>query len=134
MANRGVSRVSATGLGTAIQQTLTLYHQDVNEAIDECSQKAVKDLVKRTKATAPVGYRGSFKRNIASKQLKKSVNGSTYVWYVKAPDYRLTHLLAHGHAKKDGGRTRADPFLANAVDVVKKDYEEAVKEVLRRGK
>lgn len=134
MAKRGVSRVSVTGLGTAIQQTLTLYHQDVNEGIDECSQKAVKDLVKRTKATAPVGYRGSFKRNIASKQLKKSLNGSTYVWYVKAPDYRLTHLLAHGHAKKDGGRTRADPFLANAVDVVKKDYEEAVKEVLRRGK
>lgn len=133
MAKRGVSRVSVTGLDTAIQQTLTLYHQDVNEAIDECSQKAVKDLVKRTKATAPVGYRGSFKRNISSKQLKKSVNGSTYVWYVKAPDYRLTHLLAHGHAKKDGGRTRADPFLANAVDVVKKDYEEAVKEVLRRG-
>ena len=133
MANRGVSRVSVTGLDTAIQQILTLYHQDVNEAIDECSQKAVKDLVKRTKATAPVGYRGSFKRNIASKQLKKSVNGSTYVWYVKAPDYRLTHLLAHGHAKKDGGRTRADPFLANAVDVVKKDYEEAVKEALRRG-
>ena len=133
MANRGISRVSVAGLGTAIQQTLTLYHQDVNEAIDECSRKAVKDLVKKTKATAPVGYRGSFKRNIASKQLKKSVNGSTYVWYVKAPDYRLTHLLAHGHAKKGGGRTRADPFLANAVEVMKKDYEEAVKEALRRG-
>lgn len=134
MANRGVSRVSAQGLGDAIQQTLALYHQDVNEAVDECSKKAAKDLEKRTKATAPVGYRGSFKRNISSKLLKKSVNGSTYVWYVKPPDHRLTHLLAHGHAKKDGGRTRANPFLSDAVDVVKRDYEEAVKEALRRGK
>lgn len=134
MANRGVSRVSVTGLGTVIQQTLTLYHQDVNEGIDNCSKKAAKDLEKRTKATAPVGYRGSFKRNISSKLLKKSLNSSTYIWYVKAPDYRLTHLLAHGHATKDGGRTRADPFLADAVQVVTKDYEEAVKEVLRRGK
>lgn len=134
MANRGVSRVSVTGLGTVIQQTLTLYHQDVNEGIDNCSKKAAKDLEKRTKATAPVGYRGSFKRNISTKLLKKSLNGSTYVWYVKAPDYRLTHLLAHGHATKDGGRTRADPFLADAVQVVTKDYEEAVKEVLQRGK
>ena len=134
MANRGVSRVTVTGLGDAIRQTLTLYHQDVNEAIDECSKNAAKDLVKKTKATAPVGYRGSFKRNISSKQLTKSLNGSTYVWYVKAPDYRLTHLLAHGHATRDGGRTRADPFLADAVEVVKKDYEESVKEALRRGK
>ncbi len=134
MANRGVSRVSVTGLGTVIQQTLTLYHQDVNEAIDGCSKKAVKDLEKRTKATAPVGYRGSFKRNIASKQLTKSLNGSTYVWYVKPPDYRLTHLLAHGHATRDGGRTRADPFLSDSVAVVTKQYEEDVKEALRRGK
>ena len=134
MANRGVSRVTVTGLGDAIRQTLTLYHQDVNEAIDECSKKAAKGLVKRTKATAPVGYRGSFKRNISSKQLKKSINGSTYVWYVKAPDYRLTHLLAHGHATRDGGRTRADPFLSDAVEVMKKEYEEDVKEALRRGK
>ena len=133
MANRGVSRVSVTGLGTVLQQTLTLYHQDVNERIDECSKKAAKDLEKRTKATAPVGYRGSFKRNISSKQLKKSLNGSTYVWYVKAPDYRLTHLLVHGHATKDGDHTQGDPFLVDALAVVEKDYEEAIKEALRRG-
>ena len=131
MANRGVSRVTVTGLGDAIRQTLTLYHQDVNEAIDECSKNAAKDLVKKTKATAPVGYRGSFKRNISSKQLTKSLNGSTYVWYVKAPDYRLTHLLVHGHETRDGGRTDGNPFLQNALDSVLPEYIRAVEEAVK---
>ena len=130
MANK---KVSLQDLGAAIQQELTVYHQDVNSAIDQASDKAVKDLAKRTRATAPKGVRGSYKKNIASKQLKKSLNGSTYVWYVKAPDHRLTHLLVKGHATRNGGRTRANPFLKNALDEVLPDYEKAVEEALKNG-
>lgn len=55
----------------------------------------------------------------------------SYVWHVKAPDYRLTHLLVHGHATKDGGRTKGNPFLANALAQVLPEYERKVEEVLR---
>lgn len=130
---RSYSRVSIADLDTVLAQNLTLYHQNVNEAIDQASEKAVKDLVKRTKATAPKGERGSYRKNIASKLLKKTKNGSTYVWYVKAPDHRLTHLLVKGHAKKNGGRTRADPFLQNALDETLPEYENAIKEALQNG-
>ena len=54
-------------------------------------------------------------------------------WYVKAPDYRLTHLIVHGHATKDGGRTRGNPFLKNALDEVLPEYEREVEEVLKNG-
>ena len=54
-----------------------------------------------------------------------------FVWHVKAPDYRLTHLLVHGHATKTGGRTKADPFLHKALDVVLPEYEQAVKEACK---
>lgn len=120
-------------LGAAIERELSLYHKGVNEAIDAAGAKAVKELVKRTKATAPVGVRGTFKKNISSKQLRKDLNGSTYVWYVKAPDYRLTHLLVHGHATPTGGRTKADPFLKDAVDQVLPNYQRDVEEALRNG-
>lgn len=126
-------KVDINDLGKAIGQELTIYHQSVVEGIDAAGEKAVKDLVKRTKATAPVGERGSFKRNITSKRLSKDKNGSKHVWYVKAPDHRLTHLLAHGHATRDGGRTKADPFLKNAVDEVLPEYEKNVEEVIRNG-
>lgn len=130
---RSYSRVSIADLDTVLAQNLTLYHQNVNEAIDQASEKAVKDIAKRTKATAPVGARGDFKKNISSKLLKKTKNGSTYVWYVKAPDHRLTHLLVKGHATRDGDRTRADPFLQNALDETLPEYENAIKEALQNG-
>lgn len=130
MANRSINPAD---LGNAIQQELTVYHQQVTEAINAKGDEAIKDLAKRTRATAPKGERGSFKRNIASKVLAKRPNGNTYVWYVKAPDHRLTHLLVHGHATRDGGRTRANPFLANALDEVLPEYERKVEEALRNG-
>lgn len=127
-------RVKPADLGGAIAEQLTIYHRDVTEEIDNLSEQAVKALVKKTKVTAPVGERGSFRKNIASKLTKKTDRGSTYTWYVKAPDHRLTHLLAHGHATKDGGRTKANPFLHNAVAEVLPDYEKNVKEAIANGK
>ena len=120
-------------LGSAIAEELTVYHQDIVEKVNNLTEKAAKDLVKKTKATAPRGHRGDFRRNIASKELEKGRNGSTHVWYVKGPDYRLTHLLVHGHATRDGGRTKADPFLANALAEVLPDYEKAVEEAVKNG-
>lgn len=119
-------------LGAAISQELTVYHADIVEKLDAAGDAAVKKLVKLTKSTAPKGERGSFRRSISSKRLEGDKRGSTYVWYVKPPDHRLTHLLVHGHATKDGGRTKADPFLKNALDVVLPEYEEAVKEAIEK--
>lgn len=120
-------------LGDAIAQELTIYHQNVTEKINNLSKTAAKDLVKKTKATAPVGARGSFRWNITSRRSKKTRGGDTYEWGVKAPDHRLTHLLVHGHETRDGGRTRGDPFLQNALDEVLPAYEEKVEEAIRNG-
>lgn len=117
-------------LGKAIEEELTIYHEDVTDRVNNLSAEAVKSLVKKTKATAPVRT-GSFKKNISSKVLEKSPRGDKYVWYVKAPDHRLTHLLVHGHAKKNGGRVKGDPFLKNAVDEVLPAYEAAVEEAVK---
>ena len=131
MANR---TVSIDGLGKAIEQELSIYHEDVTRRVDMLSEAAAKELVKETKATAPEGARGSYKKNIASKLTKKTRRGNTYTWHVKAPDFRLTHLLVHGHATRDGGRTRPDPFLKNALDKVLPRYQRDVEEALRNGK
>lgn len=125
--------VKPENIGDAIEQELNIYHENIIEKLDTLSEEAVKRLVKLTKSTAPVGARGSFKRNISSKLLKKARRGSSYVWYVKAPDHRLTHLLVHGHATKNGGRTKGDPFLQNALNEVLPDYERDVKEALQNG-
>ena len=128
-----MANVTPANLGEAIAEELTVYHRNVTEAVNKLSAKAAKDLVKKTKATAPVGYRGSFRSNITSRVSEKSRNGDTYAWCVNAPDYRLTHLLVHGHATRDGGRTRSDPFLVNAMAEVLPEYERNVEEAIKNG-
>ena len=128
-------------MGSAMENMLEIYSQDVQDAIVDVTETWMKTLVRETKRTAPRGPRnGQFRKNITAdyRELRraKTLRGRTIraTWYVKAPDYRLTHLLVHGHATKDGGRTRANPFLKNAVDFVLPGYEHELKEVLKNGR
>ena len=124
-----------------MEKVLTVYNASVSEQIAEVTRESMKQLVKETKATAPKGRReGQFKRKITAdySALNRRANmlqgvNVRAIWHVKAPDYRLTHLIVHGHATKDGGRTRANPFLQNALDKVLPEYEQKVQEVLKNG-
>lgn len=128
-------------LGAAMEQKLTIYSEEVNSELSRVTYNSMNKLVKLTKATAPRGKRnGQYRKNITAdhSQLHRrgggGLRGRTIrsTWYVRAPEYRLTHLLVHGHDKKNGGRTRANPFLKNAVDQVLPEYEQAVQEVLKK--
>lgn len=125
--------VRIEALSDAITQDLMLYSDRVMVAVQAAGEKAVKDLVEKTKATAPVGHRKKFRRSITYSVKNKNRRNTTYVWHVKAPDYRLTHLLAKGHATKNGGRTRPDPFLKNAVAEVLPQFEKDVEEAIKNG-
>ena len=117
-------------LGAAIQTELKLYSESVTERVNAAGRTAANKLKKLTKATAPVAS-GSFKGNIAVKEVDAGNGMKKYIWYVKPPDHRLTHLLVHGHATKTGGRTKADPFLTNAMNIVQPEYEKAVEEAVK---
>ena len=123
--------IKPADLGKAIEQELTIYHKGVVERINAAGAAAAAKLKKLTKASAPVAS-GSFKKNISVKEETNPSTGmKSYIWHVKAPDHRLTHLLVHGHVTPNGGRTKADPFLQNALDAVLPEYEESVEEALK---
>lgn len=128
------TRVAIPELGKVLSQTLNTYALDVVEGVDGAGMNAIQNLVRKTKATAPVGYRKKFKRSIAWDEINKTRGkyaGRTFVWYVKPPDHRLTHLLVKGHLTRDGKRTKANPFLHNAVEEVEKQYIEDVEDALK---
>ena len=119
-------------LTAAISQNLELYSKDVQEKVDAAGRRAIKRIVQITRDTAPIGNRkgGNFVTSIASKEIK-TPRGNRFMWYVKAPNHRLTHLLVHGHDKVNGGRVKGNPFLHNALDKVLPEYEQEVEEAVK---
>lgn len=121
-------------LGKALEQELTIYHKGVVKLLDKAGNKAIKELERITKDTAPFNekaYRGHYVDSIATKKETERTGVTRFIWYVKPPNHRLTHLLVKGHATKDGGRTKADPFLQNALNRVLPEYEKDVQEAVK---
>ncbi len=129
--------IEIRGLGDAIAKELDLYTKSVQDGINKAGRKAIKELERKTKDTAPFNaraYHAHYADMIATKVETSRTGDNTHIWYVKPPGYRLTHLLVHGHETRDGGRTRGDPFLQNALDAVLPDYEKEVEEAIKNGK
>lgn len=123
-------RVAPTELGDALGEVLTLYAQDVADGVDAVGEETMVKLVEETKRTAPINS-GAFRRAISS-QCVKRLTGNVFVWYVKGRQGRITHLLVHGHAKRNGGRVPGNPFLVNALKHLLPEYEKLVKGVVER--
>lgn len=125
--------IKPADLGKAINQELTLYHEDIIKRVNLASEETAKELVQRTKKTAPK-QSGDFRKAITYVESAKTATGTRFFkWGAKAPHHRLTHLLVHGHAKEGGGRVPGDPFLENALDELLPDYEKKVEEAVQNG-
>lgn len=130
----GDKLVNIDQLNEAIINSLEDYNREVIDGVKKVTKQAMNQLVKDSKATAPVGKRSKhYRDNITSKTLEESDFGLSKLWYVKGSDYRLTHLLNNGHALRDGGRYPGTNFLGNAVDKVVPDYMKEIEEVLKNG-
>jgi hypothetical protein len=121
-------------LNAAIMESLETYNEAVVTGLKEITTQAMKDLVKTTKATAPVGNRNKhYRDSISSRTERETQYGIVKLWYVKGSDYRLSHLLNNGHALRGGGRYPGTNFIENAVDVLIPVYLSKIEEVLKNG-
>lgn len=121
-------------LSEAISRELTLYSEKIIDGIKKEAKKSMDQLVKDTKATAPVGHRQKHYRDaIKGKKISENDRSVSYLWYVEGPDYRLSHLLENGHALRGGGRVEGSHFIKNASDPILEQYLQAVEEVIKNG-
>lgn len=126
-------KISIDQLADVIDEELTHYHQDVIVKVKKSTRKAMRGMVKETKAQSFIQDTGKYREAIASRVLNESVNALTMQWYVKTPHYRLSHLLEHGHATVNGGRTVAYGFIGKAADTAEELYLKEVEEALKDG-
>lgn len=123
--------IKASDLGEAIAEQLGLYCAEKIEAVNATGENAAKKLVSLTKKTAPKRT-GAYRKSITYTTTEIPATGDKeFTWGAKAPHHRLTHLLVKGHPTASGGRTKADPFLQNALDIVLPEYEKEVEDVLK---
>lgn len=129
-----MANVTIDALNEAIEKELTIYSKGLIETIDKEAKSHMKDLVKRTKETAPVGRRTKhYRDSISSKKTTDERGAKSYTWYVKGSDYRLSHLLENGHATRKGGRVQGTKFISKASEPILADYIEKVEEAIKNG-
>ncbi len=119
-------------LEKAINEELTIYCDDVTEKVKKISDDVMNTLVKNTKKDANKRT-GTYAKAIASKRTLETKRSRVNTWYVKDPEYRKSHLLEKGHATRNGGRTRAFPFISKNEQIAVKDYENQVEEAIKNG-
>lgn len=102
-------------------------YQGVAMDVLQASVDAVsKETVRELKASSPK-LTGDYAKSWT--QTKTAGNGSTYGKIVhNKQNYRLTHLLEYGHAKRGGGRTKAQPHIAPAEEHAVEEFEKKLTE------
>ena len=108
-----------------LQEYADLATDDLKKAVKKAGDEAKKDI----QNNAPVKT-GAYKKSWTVKTTKETSNAMEVVVHSKNR-YQLAHLLEFGHAKRNGGRTRAFPHIApaeqRAAELLEKEVERALK-------
>ena len=123
-------------LAAEIAKELAKYSQEVVEKVNISSEKVGKKAVKQLKRTSPrrpppIG--GKYAKSWTMSTEKEIGQPHKRIIHAKAPHYRLTHLLEHGHAKVGGGRVEGKPHIRPAEEMVIKEFVAEVEEAIERG-
>lgn len=106
-------KVKVDDLSKAILEELKNYEGVTEEAawngVSDTSKTALQEL--RSAHPSGFGRYGSWDKYNRGWTVKKTKRDKTATIH-NATDYQLTHLLEKGHAKVNGGRTRAFPHIA----------------------
>ncbi len=127
-----MANVSIDKLAAEIAKGLAEYSQDVVEKVNISSERVGKSAVKRLKETSPKRY-GKYAKSWTMTTEKAIGQPDLRIIHAKAPHYRLTHLLEHGHAKRGGGRVEGKPHIRPAEEMVIQEFVAEVEEAIKRG-
>ena len=113
--------VSIDGLADAVMEELTEYNTLAQETMKKAVTKAGQTVRKEIQSGAPVRT-GKYAKSWTAKKTRESSTRLEVTVYSPSR-YMLAHLLEHGHAKHNGGRTRAFPHIAPAEEAGEKQLE-----------
>ena len=115
--------VSVDEMGNAIQKEFEEYVEHTASEVKKIVKEVADDVKEEIQDHAPVDT-GAYKKSWTATKTEESSLGAQYTAH-SVKHYRLTHLLEFGHAKRGGGRTKAQPHIAKgeslAISEIKKE-------------
>ena len=127
-----MAKIKIDQLTAEIAKGLAEYSQDIVEKVNISSEKIGKEAVKQLRQTSPKKT-GKYAKSWAMATEKEFGQPHKRIIHARAPHYRLTHLLEHGHAKRGGGRVEGKPHIRPAEEMVIREFMAEVEEAIKRG-
>ena len=127
-----MSGIDIEDLADVIMEELRSFSEEITEGMKEEVKQVAKECAKDIKDKAPVDS-GTYKKNWKVKNVFESQNDICVVVH-SAKEYRRTHLLEHGHAKRGGGRVEGIPHIKPAEENAEKKLMKKVEIKISGGK
>lgn len=125
-------KITANEFEGAVNAILADYKGVVDEQVEYATQKVAEETAANVTANInTTDMKGKkYRKSIRTKKLTEKDGHYSSTVYARPPYYRITHLLEHGHATRNGGRTRAFPHWAEAEQEAIRDYEALLRKEL----
>ena len=120
------TKISVDQLADAVNDALEEYSKLADETMRKAVTDAGKTVRNSIKEGAPVKS-GKYAKSWSVKNTKMNAHALEVTVYSRNR-YQLAHLLEHGHAKRNGGRTRAQIHIAPAEE---KGIEQLEADIIR---
>ena len=134
------NNINITQLSPKIQEILNKNTATITKNVKVLAKEVTNELTKNTKRDSPKDT-GEYKKHITSKKTKETSTSAVYTWYVKDPEYRLTHLISKEHRIVVGsgpknkiplevGKTKGNDFLSKNVIEAQNKFIKGVRRII----
>jgi hypothetical protein len=126
-----MANVKLKDLASEVMKGLVEYKDLATDEMKTAVRKAGKTVKKDIQANAPKKT-GAYSKSWTVKTTKET-SDSLELNVCSPSKYQLAHLLEKGHAKRGGGRVKAQPHIAPAEERAVKELEADIKRSLGGG-
>ena len=121
--------VGVNDFSRAVSEMLSDWDEDVMEAVNAAAKKTADEAAKDLHSVGEFGGTGRYKKGWTVTAKRRNRRDTEQIVHNKK-EYQLTHLLEFGHAKQNGGRTKAFPHIGKIADKVPEIFEAKLRDMI----